>query len=332
MPHTNPPNIQLLGPQAPQPNLASALKRIGTEPALCAITAGWQEREGELDDLSAHVGRPVTDLALYERTEQAFAADPALFEAHRNRQNTLREMQRLHRTRLGFALEAAKELLLQRGDKRLLERERRSAINVLRTLDRHHARRIKHEHATFAKSWSADARPGLRKTREALAQQILASGAVLIAGGHVSVLINRLRLMGLGEVLAQRPLIAWSAGAMSLSERIVLFHDSPPQGPGDAEVIDLGLGLVRGVVALPHATARLRLSDRTRVSLFARRFAPAVCLTLDGGAHLAGDGERWTAVRGVRRLTGRGGLSDSIQTSTDAATGTQDDDIAGATT
>ncbi len=330
MPHTNTPKIQLLGPQAPQPNLANALARLSTERPLCAITAGWQEREGELDDLSAHVHRPVVDLALYERTEQVFAADPALFEAHRSRQNALQEMQRLYRTRLGFALEAAKQMLQQHGDKRLLERERRSAINALRTLDRHHLRRISHEHAAFAQSWSAASRPALAKARDALAQQILASGAVLIAGGHVSVLINRMRLMGLADVLAQRPLIAWSAGAMSISERIVLFHDSPPQGPGDAEVIDQGLGLVRGVVALPHATARLRLSDRTRVSLFARRFAPGACITLDSGACLAGDGERWSEVIGTRQLTGRGALSDRIHNGPDADADADLDGTAGA--
>ena len=36
-----------------------------------------------------------------------------------------------------------------------------------------------------------------------------------------------------------------------------------------------------GVVALPHARRRLRVSDPIRMSVLARRFAPARCLVLD---------------------------------------------------
>ncbi len=67
---------------------------------------------------------------------------------------------------------------------------------------------------------------------------------MLIAGGHVAVLLNRMRLFRLGEELAKKPLIAWSAGAMALSERIVLFHHHAPQGRRDAELLDAGLGIV----------------------------------------------------------------------------------------
>ena len=49
---------------------------------------------------------------------------------------------------------------------------------------------------------------------------------------------------------------------MAISERVVLFHDSPPQGPGAAEVLDAGLGLVGDVVVLPQPEFRLRLDDR----------------------------------------------------------------------
>jgi len=70
---------------------------------------------------------------------------------------------------------------------------------------------------------------------------------------------------------------------MALTERVVLFHDSPPQGAGDAELLDFGLGIAPGVVVLPHARKRLRLDDPVRVSLLARRFRPAACVPLDGG-------------------------------------------------
>jgi hypothetical protein len=68
---------------------------------------------------------------------------------------------------------------------------------------------------------------------------------------------------------------------MAISERVLLFHDHPPQGAGNAEIFEAGLGLVRGAVFLPHASSRLALDDRTRVALLARRLSPAACLTLD---------------------------------------------------
>ena len=73
------------------------------------------------------------------------------------------------------------------------------------------------------------------------------------------------------------PVIAWSAGAMALADRIVLFGDRSAHGPGHPEVYGSGLSVVRDVVLLPHAKARLLLDDAPRMAVFARRFAPARC-------------------------------------------------------
>jgi hypothetical protein len=98
-------------------------------------------------------------------------------------------------------------------------------------------------------------------------------------------------LFRLGALLAQKPVIAWSAGAMALSERIVLFHHAAPQGRRDSELLDAGLGIVRRRVLLPHARTRLDWRNRSRMALFSRRFSPAVCCTLDSGSmiHLEND-------------------------------------------
>ena len=73
---------------------------------------------------------------------------------------------------------------------------------------------------------------------------------------------------------------------MALADRIVLFHDRSPQGPGHAEVYGSGLSLVRDVVLLPHARARLLLDDTPRMAVFARRFAPARCVLLETGTRI----------------------------------------------
>jgi hypothetical protein len=134
------------------------------------------------------------------------------------------------------------------------------------------------------------------------------SGVVLVAGGHVAVLLYRMRLFGLADLLQGRTVIGWAAGAMALSERVVLFHDDLPFGPGHAESLDDGLGLARGIVPLPHASRRLRLDDPARVSLFARRFAPAVPVALDPESRVDWNGDRWTSPSGTRRLTKMGDL------------------------
>ncbi len=62
-----------------------------------------------------------------------------------------------------------------------------------------------------------------------------------------------------------------SAGAMALSEKVVLFHDFPPQGAGNAEVFDAGLSAFRGLIVFPDADKRLALGDKQRVSMLASR-------------------------------------------------------------
>ncbi|MBS0395160.1 MAG: Type 1 glutamine amidotransferase-like domain-containing protein, partial [Proteobacteria bacterium] len=167
------------------------------------------------------------------------------------------------------------------------------------------------EHAAFARHWQRSARASLAPHRESLARAIEAAAAVLVAGGHVAVLLNRLRLFGLAALLERKPLIAWSAGAMALTERVVLFHDRPPQGAAHAEVLEPGLGLVPGVVALPHAAARLALEDAVRVQAFARRFAPARCLALDHGSLVYWHRGRVVAARDLRCLARDGSVREA---------------------
>ena len=277
-------DVIFLGPQFREPNLAFALRQLSLAGPLVSISAGWQEREGEIDELRAHVAAPVTDLAVYARAEEVLGTDAELQSAYRARQSRLREMQDLYRLRLAHAVAAISDLLERDGDPRLVRRARRSALHVLRALDREHLCSIEREHAAFRRKLRVQQRAPVVSHIEALRRLIQGAAAVLIAGGHVAVLANRLRLFDLQRLLAGKTIIAWSAGAMALSERIVLFHDHPPQGAGIAEVFDAGLGLARGVVPLPSAQTRLALHEYDSVAQFVRRFAPARCLTLDEGS------------------------------------------------
>ncbi len=303
-------SITLLGPQFREPNLHFALRELGIEGRLVAVTAGWQEREGENDELASHVGLPVTDLALYARTEQAFARDRELQVAHRRRQARLGEMQDLYRLRLEHAKDAARELLAREGDPEILRRSRRAALGALRALDREHLRAIEREHAAFRREYRPQQRASVVRHIDELRKLIDPAAAVLIAGGHVAVLVNRLRLFDLRRLIGGKPVIAWSAGAMAIADRIVLFHDHPPQGAGNAEVFDAGLGFLEDVVPLPHAQTRLALHNHERLALFARRFAPAHCVTLDHGSALHWRGGRLRRSANAWRLSRQGALAE----------------------
>ncbi|HZF16430.1 MAG TPA: hypothetical protein VE046_10845 [Steroidobacteraceae bacterium] len=303
--------ITLLGPQFREPNLGPVLKELALTGPLVAVTAGWQEREGEIDELAEHIGREVTDLGLYARTDDLFAHDRVLFAEYRARQDRLRALQDLYRIQLEHALGAVLDIWHRGREGWIARAARRSALGTMRRLDREHMLAIERIHQEFARRVALADRPSIERHRKDLAAGIEGAAAVLIAGGHVAVLVNRLRIFGLTGLLKQKTVLAWSAGAMAIAERIVLFHDHPPQGAGVAELFDLGLGLVPGVLPLPHAQDRLRLHDGAHVSILTRRFAPAHCVTLDHGSVLSYADGRLSGYANSWRLTRDGTLAEA---------------------
>jgi hypothetical protein len=299
----------LLGPQRFDPSLSSVLDSLGVRGRIAVVTAGWQEREHEVDELQEHLNREVVNLYLYRRGEEIEVEDRELAAGLRERQELLLEHQQVYRQRLSHALDAARELIAREGRQPALVLHRRAAIIAVRTLDRQHLVQLQRVHQEFLGRFAPALRPAVQRQREQLRKTLAGAGVLAIAGGHVAVLLNRLRLFGLLSMLEDRPVVAWSAGAMALSERVILFHDSPPQGPGNAEVFDAGLGLFPDVVPLPDARHRLRLDDPGRVSLFARRFAPAHCVVLDEGSRLDWNGQTLSASGLTRRLARAGGLA-----------------------
>ena len=174
--------IILLGPQRRIPTFHSVLKALGVEGPVCVVTAGWQEREGEVEEIKGYANREIIDLMLYHRSEDVFQRDPELFEAHRQRQVRLQELQRYYRLRLSYALEATRELLREEGKSPLLASERRAAIAVVRGVDRHHLRQIRQIHAEFQQTWRPIERPAVSVERRQLAGLLQESCALLVAG------------------------------------------------------------------------------------------------------------------------------------------------------
>lgn len=301
-------SLVLLGPQRKDPRVRQALDQIGSSKPVALIAAGWEERESEHAELEQHLGQSVYNLETYRRGEEVLAQDRELFKAMQERHDELRRMQDRYRLRLAHALAASRELFALGMADPAVEEDLEASIEAVRVLDREHLTQVAAVHARFDVRFDLRSRPSLLRHRDELKRLLAETEVICVAGGHVAILVNRMRMFGLASALADRHVIAWAAGAMAISERVVLFHDSPPQGAGDAEVFDSGFGLAKGIVCLPHASERLKLDDLSRVSLMARRFAPAVCATLDPSSKLARTKNGWEEHGPSQRLLENGAL------------------------
>lgn len=358
--------VVLLGPQRLQPTLDKVVDSLGVAGRIAAVTAGWEERESEDDELRDHLGGRTINLKLFERWQDVAHRDPELFEAARERHDVLREIHEIYQLRLAHELDAARELMRREstrarredastlyggarnhdrdsnpdgwiatrasprarhprsaaGPKRtvpkpsgsparpeILATECEAAIEAVRALDAFHLARIRALHEEWNARWKPLEREAVAQHRREIASILQDVSLVCIAGGHVIKLLDHLRHFGLMEMVPPIPVIGWSAGAMVLAERIVLFHDSPPQGPGNPEVFESGLGSCPGVVPLPHASRRLALGDTQRVALMARRFRPAMCAALDPKTRIEWNGKTWTGDKNTMQLCEDGHLS-----------------------
>jgi hypothetical protein len=307
----HPRPVFVLGPQRKVPLVRDALRHLGRTRGIrpvALVSAGWEERELEHDELEAHVGRPVVNLEVFRRVEEIYREDPDLHAAVRERHDRMRRLHALYRIRLGHAVEAARELLRAEVEAELAEPERSASIQAIQAIDQLQLERLRGLHHAFWDRWRPTERPAVARHRAELETLLAPCAGLCIAGGHVVILLNRLRLLGILDLCPGMPVIAWSAGAMALAQRVVLFHDSPPQGPGYVEVFEAGLGLIGGLLPFPHADQRLRLADPDRVALLAHRFAPDRCVMLSGGEMLQWTGERWSALRPTSRLGEDGAL------------------------
>ena len=282
--------ITLLGPQ-PRVKLQQSFRELGPEATVALVTAGWQEREVDDAELRELVGLPTVNLALHQRWLAVHEEDREYAHAEREHEAALAELRRLYLVQLDHALSAAYEVA-RRSDARprLRDRALTDSLRVVQLLDEQHVQRVADFQQHFYDAWRPQERASVTRQRDEIQHLLEGSSALAIAGGHVGELARVLHLFHVAPHLPAR-VVAWSAGAMALTERVVLFHDFVPHGVAQTEVYGEGIGAVRSVVALPHARRRLRVSDPIRMSLLARRFAPARCLVLDDATRVQLDDE-----------------------------------------
>ena len=271
----------LLGPQR-RPVL-DAVVRAFPEGSFATVTAGWQEREPDDGELQALLGGRGAGLSLYRRWLDVQERDPEYALALRALEGVLGELADLYLLRLDYALQAVYALQHRTAD--LSGSAVAEAVGAVRELDAAHLERVNEVRGEFFERLRPHDRPVIAAHRASVAGLLDSAAALIVAGGHVGVLAEVLHLFNVAALL-RSPVIAWSAGAMALTDRIVLFGDRSASGPGHPEVYGSGLSVVRDVVVLPHAKARLLLDDVPRMAVFAQRFAPPACLLLEAGTRV----------------------------------------------
>ena len=285
----------LLGPQRFMTTAGTALRSLGVEGPVATINAGWEDREDVVDELDQVIGGETRHLRLHHRMFDVIEKDAEFASAAMTFRDGHDALLSLYRLRLQHALDGVYAV-----QRRVREAQGRvggapgaggataaygaldDAIEVVRHVDSWYAGQLKTLYAELDASSPIDASGVIGWHRGELAALLGGSAALVLTGGHVGTLL-RLFAIAIPDEL---PVVAWSAGAMALTERVVLFHDFGPQGASEAEVFDRGLGRVKGMVVLPHARRRLRLDDRDRCAVMARRFTEQHCVLLDDGTAL----------------------------------------------
>lgn len=298
-----PRTIAVLGPQGATPDAGEVLRDLGIAGPVALVRAGLQERESEDAEMVKALGVPAVNLTLHARGNEVFKAASDFAAAYTARQQRLRNMQSFYRTRLDGIEQAARTISLRYVEPELLEQEEKISVDQFRQLDNDHVERCQAVKAAFDRAWPADRVEVLARHRHEVRELMATCTALVIAGGHVASLLNRLQLFDVLASVGNKPIIAWSAGAMVLTERIVLFHDFPPYGSDIAQVLDTGLGLVPGIVALPDARHRIDLGAHAGIQRFARRMAPATCVAMDHGERMIFEAGELRMARATRLTT-----------------------------
>jgi len=166
--------------------------------------------------------------------------------------------------------------------------ESAALIDDVRRIDAEHLATLDDHNDEFVARWAPHGRDAIGEHRVEIADCLERAGALAVAGGHVGVLLALLHLFAV-DPPRRLSIIAWSAGAMALTERVVLYHDRTVQGLSDPEVYGRGISVVRDTIAMPHARTRLLLDDVGRMATIQARFAPARCLLLDPQTRLTVD-------------------------------------------
>jgi hypothetical protein len=292
--------LLLLGEQREKPRLQQALERWKISGPVGLIAAGWEEDEFEDEWIRSALQNQVVNSQLYELADRMFAEDPEVLVLLRSRQDRLRELREINQVQVDRMCRVIRELMRRTTQSPAVQEALELTARQIREADEQHLQRVNSVLQEFDQRIAPLNRPAVLTYRERVLERLQGCEALLLAGGHVGVLLNRLELSRLLTFLPL-PVIAWSGGAMALGERVYFFNQMIPHATGEMELSRRGKGLYTNLQLFPRADERLKVNDRIEMALLAQRVAEP-CLLLDSASELEWDGERLTNCAGVRIL------------------------------
>ena len=236
----------LLGPQRFTTTVQATLRSLDCEGPVAMVNSGWEEREAEDAELRGVFDDRGVNVSLYSRAVETLASDRDLRVAILEHRTRHAELRAFYGIRLQAAWDTVFAVMRRSSKDDVAEGARRSAVQALRDVDDWYAYEVARIVETTATSQVVQSSEALARQRREVAEIISGAAVVAVAGGHVGILMETLRLFDVAIPL-QTPVIAWSAGAMVVCDAVVLFHDFAPQGVTAPEVFDRGLGRLRGV-------------------------------------------------------------------------------------
>lgn len=275
----------LLGPQRFVTTVGPAVRSLGVDGPVAVVNAGWEERESDDGELNDLLGGRAANLRLHHRMFDVIDKDDrfrAAALAFRDRHDELRAFYGL---RLQAAMDAVEAVMHRTSTHGVRDSALVAAVESIRDVDRWYAALLKDLYRELDSTAPPHESEALGWHRGEVDAILRDCAAVVLPGGHVGTLLRALRLFRI-VLPPDRPVVAWSAGAMALCDKVVLFHDFAPQGVRAPELYDRGLGRLPHTIVLPHARRRLRLDDHAALAVLARRFPDDHLVLLDDGAQL----------------------------------------------
>lgn len=277
-----PATTVLLGPQRFRMTAGAVAGAVAPEGPVATVTAGWRDREKDDAELDAVLGGRSENLHLFTRLGHVIRHDRGFAAAASAYNRAVDEASALYLLRLQYALEAVYATMRRPVREDLVDSSLRAGLQSVRDIDAWYLWVLAELEGELRADGGVDTSEVVAQHRGEVHETLSRSALLAIAGGHVSMLMRCLRLFSV-EPAPGLPVIGWSAGAMVLTDLIVLYHDKGLEGVRPAEVWDRGLGRAPGVVAMPHARRRVHLDDLDRNRVIAHRFAPARVVLLDDG-------------------------------------------------
>ena len=301
--------IHILGPQRGAPLLPDIIHGQYPQAKIAVISAGWRHEESQLRPLARDLQRPLELLPLYQWFDELGKTEPELSNEHALRQKRIKSYKDTYRLKLQFGMEFLDAIRKKQArSPELYMEDVLNAHQAIQQIDMEAIERIGRIRDSFPNLAQPWLHPSAQPFYDEIKETLDACDVLLITGGHVAILRNRMFFFGCQALLKDfldqgKTIIAWSAGAMSLCDQIVLYYDDPPDGSGNSEVLDTGMGLIPHVLFFPHAQQRLRTEDTKRMRDLAQRFSQFQCITLEKETHLTFDQDGWSYINNVQKCT-----------------------------